>query len=511
MAGRPPLLRPGRGSPSVGSLLTRTIVVGGAVALLLVAIATSAVLAVTTSFDELVDRIEPARVANAAVLQELTNAETGVRGYSLSGEPAALVVYTEARGRLPRLRAQLLAALAFDDDLLAQARAQDQAAERWLDQYAEPRAARPGGAANFDPELFGAGRARFDELRAAHGALRSSLDERFASARADAQERLRITIAAVVVSGLIGGGLALAVGIGAARRIRRPLDDVQAAVAALAEGDVTARATVAGPREVRRVAEALNALAEENQRARELETDLASSLAEVDRAKADFVSNVSHELRTPLTSIRGYLEVLVDELGPDAARDHAVPLSVIDRNVDRLRDLVEDLLTLSRAESRSTDLREVDLVPLLSEVATDLRVVGSTRDVRVRLTTPEGPVPVLADRQQLARAVVNVCANAVKFSREGGEVRVTVADDGAIARIVVADDGIGIPAAEQSRLGTRFFRASNAVAHQVGGTGLGLRIVQSILDSHGGTMSVTSEEGVGTTVTLRLPRRAGSA
>jgi signal transduction histidine kinase len=146
-----------------------------------------------------------------------------------------------------------------------------------------------------------------------------------------------------------------------------------------------------------------------------------------------------------------------------------------------------------------------ELAALTRDLVTDLRVASGQQGVVIRLAVPPAPVPVLADASQLARVVTNLVSNAIKFSRGPSEVLVSVEAEGREAVLVVEDHGIGIPTTELEQLGSRFYRASNAVRLGITGTGLGLRIVQSILDNHHGSLDLRSEQGVGTTVRVRLP------
>ncbi len=250
-------------------------------------------------------------------------------------------------------------------------------------------------------------------------------------------------------------------------------------------------------------------MAEENARAREVELQVQDRLLEVDRVKSDFVSNVSHELRTPLTSIAGYLELLNEDLGPEVDADHAEMMQVMQRNVVRLRSLIEDLLDLGRLEREPERLQEVDVARLVRDVAQELRLAASSRAVTISVDVDHAPVMVEADAAQLQRALANLLSNAVKFSYDGGDVQLHLSNHGEQVEVSVSDHGIGIPAADQGKLGERFYRASNAVTAHIPGTGLGLRMVQAIVSNHHGTFGLSSEEGRGTTATLRLPVQRG--
>jgi signal transduction histidine kinase len=230
-------------------------------------------------------------------------------------------------------------------------------------------------------------------------------------------------------------------------------------------------------------------------------------LEELDRAKDAFVSTVSHELRTPLTSIVGYVEMLADgALGP--VDDGVLTgLMIIERNVMRLQALVDDLLTLSAydAAQMNLDLRPTDLVALVEECLEALVPAVEARRLAVTLAGPDDLPPVLVDRAQIERVVLNLLTNAIKFSHAGGAIRVGLRADGREAVLEIVDEGIGIPAAEQDRLFSRFYRSSLSMAGEIQGTGLGLALVRSVVDWHQGSVDLESVEGEGTVVTVRLP------
>lgn len=231
-------------------------------------------------------------------------------------------------------------------------------------------------------------------------------------------------------------------------------------------------------------------------------------LEEVDHVKQELVSNVSHELRTPITSISGYAELLADgSLG--ALNEAQVDAVVrIERNTQRLGLLVEDLLTLSRAESGQLDLEheELDLRSVATEAFEMLEEMLRVRKLEVHVDVPEWPVVVLGDAHALERVVLNLMGNAIKFTPDGGRIRLGVSHADGGAALTVCDSGMGVPLEDQKHLFTRFFRASAATEHAIQGTGLGLSIVHSIVTQHGGTVSVDSTPGSGTTVTVLLPR-----
>jgi signal transduction histidine kinase len=234
--------------------------------------------------------------------------------------------------------------------------------------------------------------------------------------------------------------------------------------------------------------------------------DQNERLLELDRLKDEFVATASHELRTPLTSISGYLEMALDPaeggLSPATERH----LRIVQRNADRLSVLVEQLLFLARADSHALEIdrQRVDLQELLTEAAETARPAAAAKDVALTVVT-DSVQPVLADRLQLVRIVENLVTNAVKFTPEGGSVRLAARRDGDTAVLEITDTGVGIAAAEQPELFNRFFRGTSAIEEAIPGSGLGLAISQVIAEAHGSTIEVESLPGTGSTFRLALP------
>jgi PAS domain S-box-containing protein len=239
----------------------------------------------------------------------------------------------------------------------------------------------------------------------------------------------------------------------------------------------------------------------------EKERAAVSQLKEVDRVKDAFVSSVSHELRTPITSISGYLEMLSEgDFGSlNDAQQNAVER--VGTNSRRLLTLIDELLTLSRMQSPEVEpvRQRLDFRDVVQQAVDVVRPAAESRHQELELGLPEDGAPIDGDVEMLERLVVNLVSNAVKFTPERGHVQVRVELDDAVVELVVRDDGIGIPAEEQSRLFTRFFRASTAQVNAVPGTGLGLAIAHRVVEVHDGTIAIHSEQGEGTTVVVRLP------
>ena len=245
----------------------------------------------------------------------------------------------------------------------------------------------------------------------------------------------------------------------------------------------------------------------------EAEARLVEKLQAVDAAKTDFFATVSHELRSPLTTIEGYLELMADDEEHPLPAEQRHMAEVIERSARRLHTLIEDVFTLAKLESGAfaAEARPVDVAPVVAGAVE--AILPSAADKRVSITAPcaDSGLVVQGDPGQLERVMINLLSNAVKYTPADGAVSVSATASNGSVVIAVSDTGIGIPEAEQPRLFSRFFRASNAVAGEISGTGLGLAIVRTIVASHNGTISVESREGNGTTFTVELPRRTTQA
>nr|WP_246851636.1 ATP-binding protein [Patulibacter sp. SYSU D01012] len=226
---------------------------------------------------------------------------------------------------------------------------------------------------------------------------------------------------------------------------------------------------------------------------------------EVQRLKDEFVATVTHELRTPLSSIVAAVELLADETG-EQQPDQLHWTAMIRRNVDRLLRLVDDLLTVARAEAGQFEVARgaADLAEIAQDAVGSARASAEAKGVALELDADA--TPLYADAARLAQVCDNLLANAVKFTPAGGRIAVTVRTlGGTTAMLRVADSGIGIPLEDREQLFERFYRAPAATAGAVPGTGLGLTITKAIVDAHGGTVRV--EDGIdgGTAFVVELP------
>lgn len=229
-----------------------------------------------------------------------------------------------------------------------------------------------------------------------------------------------------------------------------------------------------------------------------------------DDLRREFVANVSHELRTPLTLIRGYVETL--KTGGLEDRPHATEfLEIIDKNVRRLCAIVEDLLELSRLEAGVQILkaRETRILPLLDKIREIYQPLADKKKQKLAVEGEDGRL--VADPDLLERALSNLVDNAVKYTPEGGSIRIRVSQRPDQVEFSVQDTGIGIPDKDLPRIFERFYRVDKSRSRELGGTGLGLAIVKHIAQLHGGGVTAQSTPGCGSVFTLWVPRDAPSA
>jgi two-component system phosphate regulon sensor histidine kinase PhoR len=232
-----------------------------------------------------------------------------------------------------------------------------------------------------------------------------------------------------------------------------------------------------------------------------------TEVRKLESMRRDFVANVSHELRTPVTAIRSAAETL-ELTPPNDPQIHAQFIGIVARNAERLHDLVEDLLDLSRIESQKLKLVPEPLEPraMFDQVASLFRERADRKHVELVHETAPGLSRVLADRRALEHVLTNLVDNAVKYCAGHTRVILRGEDDGAQLRLSVADEGPGIDERHLPRLFERFYRVDAGRSRELGGTGLGLSIVKHLTEAMGGTVSVTSKPGSGTTFTVWLKK-----
>jgi len=222
------------------------------------------------------------------------------------------------------------------------------------------------------------------------------------------------------------------------------------------------------------------------------------------RVKDEFVASVSHELRTPLTSIRGYVDLLLedDDLTPDARQ----MLEVVARNSERLGRLVADLLHTAQIDGGPMRVIRAagDLADVVRDSLAAAAPAAAASGVSLAAEVPES-LEMMLDRDRMRQVADNLVSNAVKYTPRGGTVRIALSLDGDRAELRVEDTGVGIEARDRDHLFTRFFRTRHAEEQSIQGVGLGLSIAKSIVESHGGRIEVDSEVGRGSVFRVRLP------
>ncbi|HTK44671.1 MAG TPA: HAMP domain-containing sensor histidine kinase, partial [Patescibacteria group bacterium] len=256
----------------------------------------------------------------------------------------------------------------------------------------------------------------------------------------------------------------------------------------------------AGSSELAELAVQFNAMADR------LEESVEIIRRDRDRSR-DFLADVSHELRTPLAALRTFNELLTEGAADDpAARTEFLESS--GQQIERLDWLAQNLLELSKLDSGLVllDLRPEDLRASVEQAVDQSAATARRRGVHLTVDRPDAPIQVRHDPVRIGQVVTNLVGNAIKFTPRGGSVQVQVRGeaDGS-GTITVADTGIGIDAAELPRIFDRFFRGARATEARSSGSGLGLAIVRSIVEMHGGTVTVESRLGAGSTFRVTLP------
>lgn len=273
-----------------------------------------------------------------------------------------------------------------------------------------------------------------------------------------------------------------------AHRIVRPIEELKITANRMARDDFSLKAVKQYDDEVGQLADTLNFLSDE--------------LVKNEKLKNEFISSVSHELRTPLTSIKGWSETLLSG-GLEEREETELGLKVISSETDRLVGLVEDLLDFSKLQSGGIHMRKepLELSGLVEEVGQQFAPSAARKHLELAVEWQDGPVSLIGDRDRLKQVLINLLDNAMKFTGEGGQIRLqlTVEEDEAL--LVVSDNGEGIPVDELRHVTSRFYKASSR--HP--GSGLGLSICQEIVEQHGGRLTISSAPGYGTTVAVSLP------
>ena len=309
-------------------------------------------------------------------------------------------------------------------------------------------------------------------------------------------ERAQIWLTFAVI-----GGLVLLATIGAsiwvARQIAAPVQTLTATSEQIAAGKLDERVMPGGPIEIRRLGDAFNQMAERVQ--------------EMMAQQRAFVDNAAHELRSPLTGLRLRIEMLQTHGANDVALTQRY-LGQMEREIGYLQRVVDHLLTLASVEQnkQAAPKTALDLAPVLYDLSDEVTPLAQQANVTLQVNVPDHLPTVQANPDQMRIAIRNLLDNAIKYTRQGGTVTLAACATGAHIEITVSDTGIGIPAEALPHVFDRFYRLDAAHSRDRstrlgGGAGLGLSLVQAIIQAHGGAIRLASQVGAGSTFTIELP------
>ena len=306
-------------------------------------------------------------------------------------------------------------------------------------------------------------------------------------------DRLASLQTRMVVYFLIAAAAAMVFALIFSRVLTRPIVSLTKSIQRMGHGDLSVR--VKGSGELRRLSETFNTMSEK--------------LQMLDTSRNQFVSNASHELKTPLATMKILLENIIYQPEMDADMRTEF-LTDINKEIDRLNSIISDLLTLVSMDSKAMRLNRTtfSLAQVITDTAHRLQPVAETHHQELKLALNDR-CEMYADCAKLTQVVYNLMENAIKYTQEGGTVKVRLIRSGRDAVMTVTDNGPGIPREDQAHIFDRFYRVDKARSRETGGTGLGLSIVHQMVLMHGGSVSVESEEGKGSTFTVELPIHQG--
>jgi len=295
----------------------------------------------------------------------------------------------------------------------------------------------------------------------------------------------------MVIYFLIAAAAATIIALFFSSIITKPIDLLTRGIQRMGRGDLSVRVPVKGGGELKKLAETFNTMSEKLER--------------LDKSRNQFVSNASHELKTPLSTMKILLENIIyqPDMDPNVRTEF---LTDVNMEIDRLNLIISDLLTLVSMDTKAMRLRleTFKLADAVKEVVQRLSVVAEQKHQEIKVSLSDG-CEMHADYAKLTQAVYNILDNAIKYTPQGGLIRVRLIRSGRNAVLTIADNGPGIPKEDQAHIFDRFYRVDKARSRDTGGTGLGLSIVHQFVLMHGGNITVDSVEGNGTTFTIELP------
>jgi len=276
------------------------------------------------------------------------------------------------------------------------------------------------------------------------------------------------------------------------RVLTKPITNLSKTMRKMGKGDLSVRVPESGSGELRQLAENYNTMAEQ--------------LEHLDQTRNQFVSNASHELKTPLATMKIMLETMMyqPEMPTELRQEFMTDMN---HEIDRLTGIITDLLTLTRMDNHSDAMKTevLDLSELTEETVRLLRPAAEKRGQTLEENVEPG-LHMTGDRTKLNQVLYNLIDNAMKYTQDGGSVRVSLSADGENLVWKVLDNGVGIPEEDQEHIFDRFYRVDKARSRETGGTGLGLSIVKQLVSMHGGEIRVESAPGEGSCFIVTLPK-----
>ncbi len=305
---------------------------------------------------------------------------------------------------------------------------------------------------------------------------------------ADEQRYLERINLALLYAALAAGVIAVVLGIILARSLTRPILELTSASRTLAQGEFGQQVPVRSHDEIGQLAEAFN--------------QMSTDLEDATRMRRQMTADIAHDLRTPLTVLSGYLESMREGwIEPTPAR-----FDLLFNEVQRLNRLVTDLRTLSLADAGELSLHMQPVMPieLLDRVAEIYHHLAELQDIEIVVEATSAPA-IQTDPERMVQVLGNLVSNALRFTPDGGIIKLWAKSDGEATLLAVQDNGAGISAEALPHIFDRFYRSDSSRSVEEGESGLGLAIVKSIVEAHGGSISVESERGVGTTFVISIP------